>query len=89
MRDLLDLERFTTFALVAVLTLVCFVLGFCFPWVFLLFAFFAALTVLGIRDLRQPRHAILRNYPVLGHMRFLFEGIRPENPAISHRKRSG
>ena len=34
--------------------------------------------LLGLRDLRQTRHAILRNYPVIGHMRFLLEFIRPE-----------
>ena len=39
---------------------------------------FALLTALGIRDLRQSRHAILRNYPVVGHLRFLLEFIRPE-----------
>ena len=32
----------------------------------------------GVHDLRQTRHAVLRNYPVIGHMRFLFEFIRPE-----------
>lgn len=39
---------------------------------------FLALTALGIRDLRQDRHAVLRNYPVIGHTRFLLEYIRPE-----------
>ncbi len=39
---------------------------------------FAGLSVLGVRDLRQSRHAVLRNYPVIGHMRFLMEYIRPE-----------
>ena len=39
---------------------------------------FIALSALGIRDLRQKRHAILRNYPVIGHFRFLLEYIRPE-----------
>ena len=29
-------------------------------------------------DLRQHKHAILRNYPVIGHLRFLLESIRPE-----------
>ena len=38
----------------------------------------AVLTGVGVRDLRQTRHAILRNYPVIGHLRFLFEFIRPE-----------
>ncbi len=38
----------------------------------------AAGLVIGIRDLRQTRHALLRNYPVIGHVRFLFEWVRPE-----------
>ncbi|MEI7445688.1 MAG: FMN-binding glutamate synthase family protein [Burkholderiales bacterium] len=37
-----------------------------------------ALLVLGVSDLLQARHSILRNYPILGHFRFLFELIRPE-----------
>jgi len=42
------------------------------------FALAFALVCLGIYDLTQPRHSLLRNYPVIGHMRWLFEGIRPE-----------
>ncbi|MDO5059401.1 MAG: FMN-binding glutamate synthase family protein [Neisseria sp.] len=37
-----------------------------------------ALVALGINDMRQTRHAILRNYPIAGHIRFLFEAFRPE-----------
>ena len=37
-----------------------------------------ALVALGLHDLRQTRHAVLRNYPVIGHLRFLLEFIRPE-----------
>lgn len=37
-----------------------------------------ALTARGIYDLRQRRHSLLRNYPLLAHFRFLFEAIRPE-----------
>jgi len=33
---------------------------------------------LGWRDSRQRRHSVLRNYPVIGHLRFLLEFIRPE-----------
>jgi len=33
---------------------------------------------LGVRDTRQTRHSVLRNYPVIGHVRFLLEFIRPE-----------
>ncbi len=43
-----------------------------------LWLIFTALTVLGIHDLVQTRHAVLRNYPVIGHVRFLLETIRPE-----------
>lgn len=41
-------------------------------------AAFAALALLGIRDLVQQKHAILRNYPIAAHIRFLLENIRPE-----------
>src|ERR1039458_4846586 len=39
---------------------------------------FGALTLLGIRDLMQKSHAVLRNYPIAAHLRFLLEEIRPE-----------
>ena len=39
---------------------------------------FGALLALGVYDMRQSRHAILRNYPVIGHLRFALEYIRPE-----------
>src|ERR1700742_4974676 len=39
---------------------------------------FGALTLLGIRDLTQRSHAVLRNYPISAHIRFLLEEIRPE-----------
>ncbi|MGV3658355.1 MAG: glutamate synthase-related protein, partial [Chitinophagaceae bacterium] len=33
---------------------------------------------LAIRDTRQKKHAVIRNFPIIGHLRYLFEGIRPE-----------
>ncbi|WP_420001121.1 FMN-binding glutamate synthase family protein [Acinetobacter sp. LF10] len=36
------------------------------------------LSLLGLHDLLQKKHAILRNYPILGHFRFIFEDVRPE-----------
>lgn len=39
---------------------------------------FGALTVVGWRDVQQTRRSVLRNYPVIGHVRFLLEFIRPE-----------
>lgn len=37
-----------------------------------------ALCALGVHDMLQTRHSVLRNYPLLGHFRFFFEFIRPE-----------
>jgi glutamate synthase domain-containing protein 2 len=39
---------------------------------------FGGLTALGIRDIRQTKRAILRNYPISGHARYLMEEIRPK-----------
>jgi glutamate synthase domain-containing protein 2 len=39
---------------------------------------FTALAALGVRDLFQTKHAVLRNYPISAHLRFLLEEIRPE-----------
>jgi glutamate synthase domain-containing protein 2 len=39
---------------------------------------FLALFVLGLWDLLQRKHSVLRNYPLLGHLRFLLESLRPE-----------
>lgn len=39
---------------------------------------FGMLVGLGIYDLRQDKRSVLRNYPVIGHLRFLLEFIRPE-----------
>ena len=38
----------------------------------------AVLAAVGVYDLAQRRHSVLRNYPVLGHMRYLLEALRPE-----------
>jgi len=44
----------------------------------LAFVVFALLSALGVRDLLQTRHAVLRNYPISAHLRFLLEEMRPE-----------
>jgi glutamate synthase domain-containing protein 2 len=38
----------------------------------------AVVAAVGIYDLVQRQHSVLRNYPILGHMRFLLEALRPE-----------
>jgi len=72
-------QRYTTFALCCaglLLSLLGLLLwGAGALWLVLLFG---GLCLLGLRDMRQTRHAVLRNYPVIGHMRFFLEYIRPE-----------
>ncbi len=52
------------------------------PEVRLEFALPAAVTglfaLVGVHDVVQRRHSILRNYPITAHLRFLLEEIRPE-----------
>ena len=38
----------------------------------------AAYLALGVRDMSQNRHTVLRNFPVLGNIRYILETIRPE-----------
>ncbi|WP_323009451.1 FMN-binding glutamate synthase family protein [Paracoccus sp. (in: a-proteobacteria)] len=71
--------RYTIFSLVvlaAILSLAAiFLIS---PWFSLVAVPLGSLALLGIHDLMQTRHAILRNYPVIGHIRFLIENFRPE-----------
>ncbi len=46
-----------------------------FGWVFIVLV---PLVTLGLYDVVQTRHTILRNYPIVGHARYLLESIRPE-----------
>src|SRR5262249_9549252 len=48
------------------------------PYLSLFIAIVGALSLLGTVDLLQRRHAILRNYPISAHLRFILEAMRPE-----------
>ena len=48
------------------------------PQAWWLFAVIAPLVGLGLYDMAQRKHTIMRIYPVIGHLRYLFESIRPE-----------
>ena len=43
-----------------------------------LFIWAVFLGLLGCYDVLQHKHSILRNYPVIGHFRYMFEAVRPE-----------
>ena len=48
------------------------------PLWFLLLIWAIPTSTVGLWDIMQKHHSILRNYPLLGHLRFFFESIRPE-----------
>jgi glutamate synthase domain-containing protein 2 len=60
------------FALLSLFSLVAFGVGL--GWLVL----FGALSVVGWYDMRQSKKAVLRNYPVIGHLRYMLETVRPE-----------
>lgn len=71
------LSRYAFFAFCVLFTLVT--LPFTHQeWLWPLTLLTALLSLLGIVDLLQDRHAVRRNYPILGNIRYLVEGIRPE-----------
>ncbi|MBD0694097.1 glutamate synthase [Streptomyces sp. CBMA123] len=48
------------------------------PWWWCAAAVLLPLSALALADLLQTRHSVLRNFPLIGHLRFVLEGIRPE-----------
>ena len=49
-------------------------------WYLMLWSFIliAPLILMGVFDVLQTKHAIRRNFPVIGRMRYVLEAIRPE-----------
>ncbi|MEU5688260.1 FMN-binding glutamate synthase family protein [Streptomyces venezuelae] len=79
MKSLIDLARYTALAVCAT-SAVFATAGTCEQswWWWTVAVPTLGLTALGVWDIVQRRHAILRNYPLLGHARFMLESIRPE-----------
>ena len=48
------------------------------PPAFWSFLIWVPVLIIGIYDLIQTKHSIVRNFPVLGHLRFLAEELRPK-----------
>lgn len=66
--------RFTTIVLVIFVAIIGIIL-----WPLAgLIMLVASLVLFGLYDLFQTKHSILRNFPVIGHMRYLLEMIGPE-----------
>ena len=72
------LSRYAVFASCAVLTIVFAGVSSPSSFSIALALAFAVLSLIGVYDLLQTRHAITRNYPIIGHVRFLVESVRPE-----------
>lgn len=78
MKFFLSKQRYFTFIVVLALTVLTFIGALKSGWLVIPFVLLAALSALGIYDVTQDKHAITRNYPLIGHFRFIFEKIRPE-----------
>ncbi len=48
------------------------------PWAGLLLMPVGAFVAIGVADMTQRRHTLRRNFPVIGHIRYVFESLRPE-----------
>ena len=71
-------QRYWAWALCPVLALLCALMLPMSSWWLWPALGFAGLTLVGYIDYTQRVQAIRRNYPVLAHLRFFFEYIRPE-----------
>lgn len=66
------------FIVSAVIVLAIIATSFYFPSILFSLIVVLPLIGLGLLDAFQKKHTILRNFPLLGRMRYLFEEIRPE-----------
>lgn len=62
----------------AISFLVIFALSFWWTWVHFFYILWVPYTLIGLYDIHWSRHLVTRNYPVIGHLRYMFEFIRPE-----------
>jgi glutamate synthase domain-containing protein 2 len=70
--------RYVVFTLSVVTAIACLALSFAYAGFLVPFAIAAVLAGVGVHDVLQKKHSILRNYPIAAHIRFLLEEIRPE-----------
>ncbi len=69
-------KKFLVFS-AAALALIA-VLGIVWPAAWWLMAVAGPLILVGLFDMLQRKHTLLRIYPLIGHLRFVFESVRPE-----------
>jgi glutamate synthase domain-containing protein 2 len=71
-------RRYVVFTVLLVLAVACLALAPAYPLALYPAVPAIVLVGLGIYDLGQRRHSLLRNYPIAAHIRFLLEEVRPE-----------
>ncbi|MDY0907488.1 FMN-binding glutamate synthase family protein [Pedobacter sp. CFBP9032] len=65
-------------AIAAFLIALTIMLGLYHPFLWWTFLFTGPFVILGVYDLYQPKHSIVRNYPVFGRLRYFMEELRPK-----------
>jgi len=69
-------RRFAAMSVIAIAAVV--VAGWLYAPLWALFVIVGPIVVLGTYDVLQTENTVLRNFPVVGHLRFLAQGIGPE-----------
>ncbi len=69
---------YTAVLLITAILLIELLAGYTTLFVVIPLILFGGLAIIGTIDLVQTRHAVLRNYPLSAHIRFILEEIRPE-----------
>ncbi|MEE4303112.1 MAG: FMN-binding glutamate synthase family protein, partial [Wenzhouxiangella sp.] len=72
------MARQYTFVILLIAFAVIGLVGLLWPPIWWSLLVIAPLLALGIRDASQTKHTVLRNFPIIGHFRYLIEHIRPE-----------
>ncbi|MCB0376604.1 MAG: FMN-binding glutamate synthase family protein, partial [Sinomicrobium sp.] len=70
-------NEFLAFSIIS-LVLVFIVGYYAWPPIFWLYAILVPLILLGLYDMVQHKHAIMRNFPILGRGRYVMEELRPK-----------
>src|SRR5690348_13104473 len=69
------LARHTVFFICLMLTLFGVLLTGLHPYFWIVWGVGACLTIVGVYDKIQTRHSVTRNYPIIGHARYMIEAI--------------
>jgi glutamate synthase domain-containing protein 2 len=70
--------RFFALAFALIILLISIPIAWIHPWIWVITLISGGLSALGFCDLVQKKQSIRRNYPILGHLRFFLEYLRPE-----------